>query len=71
MLVIVLSWKISLTPSPLSPPVPRLHAGHIAGDRKSNTPLSNLYVTMLRQLGFEADKFGASTGEVSELGITA
>lgn len=47
------------------------HAGHVAFDRKSNAPLSNLYVTMLRQMGIEAEKFGASTGAISELGVTA
>lgn len=47
------------------------HAGHVAFDRKNNTPLSNLFVSMLHQMGIEADKFGASTGAVSELGITA
>jgi hypothetical protein len=47
------------------------HAGHVAGDRKNNTPLSNLFVTMLRQMGIESEKFGASTGAVSELEITA
>jgi hypothetical protein len=46
------------------------HAGHVAGDRKNNTPLSNLYVTMLRQMGIPAERFGASTGAVSELGVT-
>ncbi len=47
------------------------HAGHVAFDRKNNMPLSNLYVSMLQQMGIEADKFGASIGAVSELGITA
>ncbi|MDB5341254.1 MAG: hypothetical protein JWN70_6873 [Planctomycetaceae bacterium] len=47
------------------------HAGHVAFDRKNNAPLSNLFVSMLQQMGIEADKFGASTGAVSELGITA
>ena len=46
------------------------HAGHVAFDRKINTPLSNLFVTMLQQMGLAADKFGASTSVVSELGIT-
>lgn len=46
------------------------HAGHLAFDRKSNKPLSNLYVQMLRQMGMQTDKFGASTGTISELGIT-
>ena len=45
------------------------HAGHVAFDRKNNTPLSNLFVNMLQQMGIEADKFGASTGSISELGI--
>jgi hypothetical protein len=36
-------------------------AGHVAFDRKSNTPLSNLYVSMLHQVGIQAEKFGAIT----------
>lgn len=47
------------------------HAGHVAFDRKNNQPLSNLYVQMLRQMGMKSEKFGASTGVVSELGINA
>lgn len=43
------------------------HAGHVACDRKSNTPLSNLYLRMLHQMDIPLDKFGASTGVVSEL----
>jgi hypothetical protein len=46
------------------------HAGHVAFDRKENIPLANLYVTMLHQMGIPADRFGASTGAISELGIT-
>jgi hypothetical protein len=45
------------------------HAGHVAFDRKNNMPLSNLFLTMLHQMGIEAEKFGASIGTVSEIGI--
>ena len=44
------------------------HAGHVAFDRKNNTPLSNLFVTMLQQMGIETSRFGASTGGIAELG---
>jgi hypothetical protein len=43
------------------------HKGHVLHDRKDNTPLSNLYVRMLQQLGIEAVSFGASTGVLSEV----
>ena len=43
------------------------HQGHVAHDRKNNTPLSNLFVRILHQMGIEAKSFGASTGVVSEL----
>ena len=43
------------------------HAGHVLYDRQRNRPLSNLYVRMLHQMGIEADKFGTSTGTLSEL----
>lgn len=43
------------------------HQGHLAHDRKNNTPLANLFVRMLQQMGIEAKSFGASTGVVSEL----
>jgi hypothetical protein len=46
------------------------HAGHVAFDRKNNTPLTNLFVTMLQQMGVEAESFGASTGSLSELKVT-
>ena len=46
------------------------HAGHVAFDRQNNTPLSNLFVNMLQQMGIEADQFGASTGTIAELGIS-
>ncbi|HND53473.1 MAG TPA: DUF1552 domain-containing protein, partial [Pirellulaceae bacterium] len=40
------------------------HAGHVAFDRKNNQPLSNLFVTMLHQLGLDLDRFGSSTGTI-------
>ncbi len=43
------------------------HAGHLAFDRKNNTPLSNLYVRMLQQMNIEMDRFGSSTGVLSEV----
>jgi hypothetical protein len=44
------------------------HRGHVAFDRKSNKPLSNLYVRMLHQLGVEVAAFGSSTGALGEIG---
>jgi hypothetical protein len=44
------------------------HAGHVLYDRENNRPLSNLYVRMLHQMGIEADKFGTSTGVISDIG---
>jgi hypothetical protein len=43
------------------------HAGHVAFDRKNNKPLSNLFVRMLQQMGLEMDKFGSSTGTLTEV----
>ncbi len=43
------------------------HAGHLAFDRSNNVPLSNLFVRILQQLGIEADRFGSSTGALSEV----
>jgi len=44
------------------------HAGHVMYDRENNRPLSDLYVRMLRQMGIEAEKFGTSTGVISDIG---
>ena len=41
------------------------HAGHVAFDQKNNTPLSNLFVTMLQRMNIETDRFGSSRGAVS------
>jgi hypothetical protein len=35
------------------------HGRHLAFDRESNTPLCNLYVTMLQRLGLEISSFGS------------
>ena len=43
------------------------HQGHVAYDRKNNTPLSNLFVRMLHQMGIEAKSFGASTGVLRDV----
>ncbi len=44
------------------------HAGHVEFDKKDNKPLSNLFVRMLHQMGIERDRFGSSTGTLSEVG---
>jgi hypothetical protein len=43
------------------------HAGHVAFDRKNNKPLSNLFVRMVQQMGLEMDRFGSSTGVLTEV----
>ncbi|MDX2029100.1 MAG: DUF1552 domain-containing protein [Blastocatellia bacterium] len=43
------------------------HGQHIAFNRNHNTPLSNLFVSMLQRMGVEADAFGSSTGRIAEL----
>jgi hypothetical protein len=43
------------------------HGQHLAFDAKNNTPLCNLYVTMLQRLGIEADRFGSGTGTIRGL----
>jgi hypothetical protein len=43
------------------------HGQHLAFDTKNNTPLCNLYVTMLQRLGIEVDKFSSSTGTMGGL----
>jgi len=43
------------------------HGQHLAFDRKNNTPLSNLYVSMLQQYGLEIDRFASSTGTLTGL----
>jgi hypothetical protein len=43
------------------------HGQHIAFKRDNNTPLCNLFVSMLRRMGVEADAFGSSTGSIAGL----
>ena len=43
------------------------HGQHIAFRRDQNTPLCNLYVSMLQKMGVEADAFGSSTGPLAGL----
>jgi len=43
------------------------HQGHVVRDPKNNTPLSNLFVRMLQQIGIEADRFGASEGVLNDV----
>lgn len=38
------------------------HGGYVAHDAEDNTPLSNLFVTLLQQMGVQTDSFGTSTG---------
>lgn len=45
------------------------HGQHLVFDPVNNLPLSNLYVMMLRQFGFETDKFATSTGTVPGLEV--
>ena len=41
------------------------HGQHIAFKRNNNTPLCNLFVTMLHRLDIEANSFGSSTGSLA------
>ncbi len=43
------------------------HGRHLAFDPQNPPPLSNLYVSMLHQLGIESDSFGSSTGTLTGL----
>jgi len=43
------------------------HGQHLAFKRDDNTPLCNLFVSMLQRLGVEADTFGSSTGTLRGL----
>jgi len=46
------------------------HGQHLAFKRENNTPLCNLFVSMLRRMGIEADAFGSSTGSIAGLNLT-
>ena len=41
------------------------HGQHLAFDATNNTPLSNLFVSMLQRLGIPVDRFGSSTGRLT------
>ena len=43
------------------------HGQHLAFDTEHNTPLPNLYVSMLQRMGIEADRFASSTGTLRGL----
>lgn len=43
------------------------HGAHLAFDRRNNTPLANLFVTMLRQYGLDVKRFASSTGPLAGL----
>jgi hypothetical protein len=43
------------------------HGGHLTFDTRNNTPLANLFVSMLQGLGIEADRFASSTGTITGL----
>ena len=38
------------------------HGRYVAHDRKDNTPLCNLFVTLLQRMGVETDQFATSNG---------
>jgi hypothetical protein len=43
------------------------HGQHLAFDQQDNYPLTNLFVSMLQQLGLEVDTFVSSTGTMTGL----
>jgi hypothetical protein len=43
------------------------HGQHLAFDRENNTPLCNLYLSMLQRLGLEISSFGSSKGTLKGL----
>ena len=43
------------------------HGQHLAFNRDNNTPLCNLFVSMLHRMGVEAEQFGSSTGSLTGL----
>jgi hypothetical protein len=43
------------------------HGQNLAFNAQNNTPMANLFVSMLQGLGIEADKFASSTGTLSGL----
>jgi hypothetical protein len=47
------------------------HGQHLAFDCHDNTPLSNLFLSMLHRMGVEADAFGSSRGTLTGLDARA
>ena len=45
------------------------HGQHIAFDTQHNYPLPNLFVSMLRRMGLETDRFASSTGTMRGLDL--
>lgn len=45
------------------------HGKNLSFDSNNNTPMANLFVTMLQGLGIEAGKFASSTGSISGLDL--
>ena len=43
------------------------HGQHLVFNRENNTPLCNLYVSMLQRLGLEVASFGSSRGTLRGL----
>ena len=43
------------------------HGQHLAFDQHHNTPLANLFVSMLQRMGVESDEFSSSTGALAGL----
>ena len=47
------------------------HGQHLPFSQTKNTPLANLFVTMLQRLGVETDRFASSTGTLTGLDMTS
>ena len=43
------------------------HGQHLAFNEENNTPLANLYLSMLENMGLEKSKFASSTGTLASL----
>ena len=71
----ILSWGTNLrhghmikdVPAIVAGGLPSLKMGHSIVLPEEDTPLGNLWVTLLRQAGVEVDSLGSSTGIVPEL----
>ena len=43
------------------------HGQHLAFNEHNNTPLANVYLSMLQNMGAEANRFASSTGTLTGL----